>query len=182
MKRIVIAVGLIMLLLAVSGAAQTPAPKPGPEHKKLEIWVGDWTFEEEDFATPFGPAGKMSGKLSVRPILGGFFVEFRSEATGTAGPLQYFEVDSYDPLTKKYIWNGFGSDGSIHTVTYTIEGTAVSYSGTQIIGGKQGKIRGTIVFTPDFMSDVEKREISIDGKSWVPCFQSKFTKVKSSPK
>ncbi len=43
MKRIVIAVGLIMLLLAVSGAAQTPAPKPGPEHKKLMIWVGEWS-------------------------------------------------------------------------------------------------------------------------------------------
>ena len=58
MKRIVIAVGLMMLLFAVVAQAQTPAPKPGPEHKKMEIWVGDWTFEEEDFATPFAPAGK----------------------------------------------------------------------------------------------------------------------------
>jgi Protein of unknown function (DUF1579) len=182
MKRIVIAVGLIMLLFAVSAVAQTPAPKPGPEHKKMEIWVGNWTFEEEDFATPFAPAGKLSGKAVVKPILGGFFVEFRNESKGTAGPAQYFEVDSYDPLTKKYVWNGFSSDGGIHAVTYTIEGTLVSYSGTLLIGGKQGKIRGTCVFAPDFMSWEEKGEISADGKAWMPRYQTKFTKVKSSPK
>ena len=181
MKRIVIMVAMAVLLLSVAAQAQAPLPKPGPEHKKLEIWLGDWTFVEEGPATPFGPAYKISGKSSVKPILGGLFIEFRVEAKGTAGPVQYFEVDSYNPATKKYTWNGFASDGSIHTVAYTIEGTSVPYSGTEVINGKQAKIRGTITFTPDFMSCEEKREISADGKTWMPFFANKFTKVKSSP-
>jgi hypothetical protein len=182
MKRIVIAVVLVVLLFAVSAAAQAPASKPGPEHKKLEIWIGDWTWEELDSATPFGPAGKASGKSSAKWILGGFFVEFRAEWKGTAGPMQAIEIDGYDPVTRKFTWNNFASDGSVQTFTYTIEGNTVSYSGTQVTGGKQAKIRGTITFTPDLMSNVEKREMSIDGKAWMPALEVKATKVKSSPK
>lgn len=182
MKRTVIAVGLIALLFASAAQAQAPAPKAGPEQKKLEIWVGDWTYEGEHHATPFGPAGKYSGKVSVKPILGGFFVEFRGEEKGTAGTSQWAEIDSYNPLTKKYAWNGFDSDGTVSEVTYTIEGNTVSYSGTEVTGGKQAKIRGTAVFAPDFMSWVEKNEISADGTAWVPREETKFTKVESSPK
>ncbi len=182
MKRTLIAVALVMLLVAVAVQAQAPAPKPGPEHKKLEIWVGDWTWESEVLATPFGPAGKSTGKSSVRPILGGFFVEWRSEDKGPTGATQGIEIDGYDPVTKKFTWNFFTSDGTTQTVTYTIEGNTVSISGTQVTGGNQAKIRGTVVFAPDFMSFVEKREMSIDGKVWMPVFESKSTKVKSSPK
>ena len=182
MKRSLIAVALAMLLVAVALQAQAPAPNPGPEQKKLEIWVGDWTYEGEMKATPLGPAGKFSGKNNTSPILGGFFIEFRGEEKGTAGTTQWLEVDGYDSVSKKFTWNGFSSDGSVQTVTYTIEGTTVPYSGTLIVGGKQYKIRGTCVFTPDFTINVDKREISVDGKAWMPFWEAKATKVKSSPK
>ena len=182
MKRIVIAIGLMMLLLAVSAVPQTPAPKPGPEHKWLARWAGDWTSEGVVHATPFGPEGKTTGKGSARPILGGFFVEWRTEEKGPGGTVEGIEIDGYDPVTKKFTWNSFASDGSVQRITYTIEGNTVSYSGTQVTGGKQAGIRGTITLAPDFMSNVEKREISADGKAWMPLFESKVTKVKPSPK
>jgi hypothetical protein len=182
MKCTLIAAALVMLLIALPAQAQTPAPKPGPEHKKLEIWVGDWTYEGEAKATPFGPAGKFSGKNSTKSILGGFFVEFRGEENGVAATTHWAETDGYDSVIKKYTWNSFASDGSVQTVTYTIEGNKVPYSGTQITGGRQANIRGTCVFTPDFMSNVDKREISFDGKEWMPLWEVKATKAKSSPK
>ena len=182
MKRTVIAVGLIALFFALAARAQAPAPKAGPEQKKLGIWVGDWTYEGESKATPLGPAGKFSGKFTVRPILGGFFVEFRGEEKGPSGPSQWVEIDGYDPVNKKFTWNGFDSDGGVETVNYTIDSNTVTYSGTMALGDKQYKMKGTVVFTPDFMSDVEKREISLDGKTWTPIFETKFTKAKSSPK
>jgi hypothetical protein len=182
MKRPLAVVALVMSLGAVALQAQTPAPKPGPEHKKLEIWVGDWTYEGDYHATPFGPAGKCTGKVSVRPILGGFFVEFRAEEKGAAGTTQYFEIDGYDPVARKYIWNGFDSQGLSETVTYTIEGNTVAYSGALVIGAKQAKSRGTFVFASDFMSHAAKYEISVDGKAWMRFFEGRFTKVKSSPK
>ena len=182
MKRSAIAVVLVLLLFAVASQAQTPAPKPGPEHKKLEIWVGDWTWEAESKATPLGPAGKFTAKASVRPILGGFFVEWRAEEKGPEGTIQWYFIDGYDPVTKRYTSNRFASDGTVQTFTYTIEGIAVAYSGTEVAGGKQAKFRGAIIFTPSFMSNVEKREMSVDGKAWMPFAEIKLTKVKSLSK
>ena len=182
MKRIAIAVALIVLLSAVASRAQTPAPKPGPEHKKLDIWVGDWTYDGEDKATPLGPAGKHSGKISVRPILDGFFVEFRGEVKGPRGTHRWLEIDGYDPLNKKFFWHNFGSDGHADAVTYTIDANTVSYSGTTVRGEKQYKMRGTGVFTPDLMSWIEKWEMSVDGKTWMQSSEDKFTKTKAAQK
>lgn len=143
MKRTLIAVALLMLLIAVATQARAPAPNPGPEHKKLEIWIGDWTYEGEYYrATLFGPAGKCTGKVAVRPILGGFFVEFRSEEKGAAGTTEYLEINGDDPVARKYIWHGFDSQGLNETVTYTIEGNTVAYAGSLVIGGRQAKSKG----------------------------------------
>ena len=179
MERTVIAVGLIALFFAVAAQAQAPVPKPGPEHKKLEIWVGDWTSEGESKATPLGPAVKHSDKVSVRKILGGFFLESRAESNGVP---QYFDIDGYDPVNKKYTWNFFISDGSFIVGTYTLEGKTEAYSGTVTSGDKQYKIRGTIVFAADLNSAIEKAELSFDGKTWMPVYEGKYIKAKSSSK
>jgi hypothetical protein len=174
MKRIGFAVGLVILVFTGALQAQTAAPKPGPEQMKLNIWVGDWNYEGENQVTPLGRAGKYVGKQTVRPILGGFFVEFHGEE----GSLNWYEVDGYDALNKRFFWTGFGSDGNVNAVTYTINGTTVEYSGTVRLGEKQYKIRGTCVFAADFMSFVDKRELSVDGQTWMPNFQGKSIKTK----
>jgi len=179
MKRLAVAFALVGPLVAATLQAQSP-PSPGAEHKKLEIWVGDWTYEGDMKATPLGPASKFSGKVTVRPALGGFFVEWNGEDKGPAGPGRWHEIDGYDPATKKYMWFTFASDGGLQTVTYTIDGTNVPYAGAQVIGGNRYQIRGTIVFAADFMSNVEKREISLDGQTWMPFFEFKGTKTKAA--
>ena len=176
MKRIVFVAGLVIAVLTVGLLAQTAAPKPGPEHQKLNIWVGDWTSEGESQATPLGPARKYVGKATVRPILNGFFVEWR----GQSGDSSWNEVDGYDALNKTYFWTGFSDDGSFNSVTYTIDGTKVKYSGTLILGDKQYRIRGTMEFGSDFMSCVDKQEVSADGRTWMPNFQLKMVKIKKS--
>jgi len=180
MQRLVTALALVGTLLPVTLQAQAP-PTPGPEHKKLAIWVGDWTYEADVKATPLGPASKVSGKVTVRPALGGFFVEWNGEDKGPAGPGRWHEIDGYDPATKKYMWFTFASDGGLQTVTYTIDGTNLPYAGTQVSGGSRYQIKGTVVFAADFMSNVEKREISLDGQTWVPFIQFKGTKTKATP-
>jgi hypothetical protein len=182
MKHVALVIGMAVLIGAAAVRAQSPAPKPGPEQKKLEIWVGDWTYEGENMATPFRPASKHAGKASVRPILGGFFVEWHGEETGPAGTTLWLEIDGYDPLNKKFMWNNFSDDGSFNTVTYTIETNTVKCSGTSLQGEKQYKFRASVVFAPDLMSSVEKGEISVDGKTWMPSYENRWTKIKSSAK
>jgi len=85
-------------------------------------------------------------------------------------------------LSNSVSWNNFSSDGSFNTVTYTIEANTVSFSGASFQGEKQYKIRGSVVFAPDLMSSVEKGEVSADGKTWIPSYENRWTKTKSSPK
>jgi hypothetical protein len=174
MKRIGLGIGLAILIIAGALQAQSTAQAPGPEHKKLSIWVGDWTSEGETFATPLEGAAKFAGKLTVRPILDGFFVEF----LGEEGSSRWREIDGYDALNKRYFWSGFGNSGRFDTATYTIEGTKVEYSGIVTLGEKSFKIRGTVVFADDLMSSVEKRDISLDGQTWIPSFRTSWIKTK----
>ena len=180
MKRLFVTVLLVLAMPCLAfGQVLTPQPpKPGPEHQKLGIWVGNWTYEGETKATPLGPAGKVTGKNTTRPILGDFFVEFRGEEKGPGGAFEWVEIDGYDPVAKLFTWNGFQSDGSVYVVTYTLDGTTMTYSGTLQAGGKLVKIRGTCVFAADFNSNVQKTEVSVDGKALLPSFEGKASKVK----
>lgn len=179
MKRIA---AVVVLLFAVAAWAQTPAAKPGPEHKKLQIWIGDWTCEEEGQATPLGPAYTLTGLASAKPIFGGFFIEWDADIKGNVGNTKWHEIDGYDSVNKRYFWHWYGNDGSSQTVTYTIEGSKVHYSGTRVLGDMQAKVRGTIVFAPDTTSWTCREEMSVDGKTWMPNFENKFTKVKPASK
>src|SRR5690349_11084778 len=74
--------GFTSLLLAQAPPAP---PKPGPEHKNLEYFVGNWTVESEIRANKFVPAGKTVGTDTLGP--GGFYVESLAEGQlGTANP------------------------------------------------------------------------------------------------
>jgi hypothetical protein len=179
MKRTIAAFVFVTLISSLALHSQTPALKLGLEHKKLNVWVGNWTYETDIQATPLGPAGKYPGEMTAKLILGGFFVEFRGGRKDIAGSHKnWYEIDGYDALQKKFTMVGWASDGSTYSGTFTFDGTTMNYSGTLLIGEKQYKIRGSIVLSADFMSCVEKRDISVDGRNWIPHFQIKFVKTK----
>ena len=98
------AVTLLLLLCTASIQAQAPAPKPGPEYKAYEVWLGDWTYEGEAKDSPIGPGGKFSGRTTVRWILDGFFMEFRSQEKGNLGDLESIEFDWYDAVVNNYLY------------------------------------------------------------------------------
>lgn len=45
--------------------AQQPSqsPKPSPEHLKLQLWFGEWTYEGESQTTFLGPGRKIAGRI-----------------------------------------------------------------------------------------------------------------------
>jgi hypothetical protein len=44
MKRTVFAVCIVVLVFSFAAQAQFPG-QPGPEHKKLDVWAGNWTIQ-----------------------------------------------------------------------------------------------------------------------------------------
>jgi hypothetical protein len=180
MKRIAIAVALVLLLSAVVSQAQ--APKPYPELKQLEPFVGEWSLEGESKATPVGKAGKYTGTQTTSWILGGFFLHWQFASKGPEGEFNGIEVDSYDPKNKVFRAQWWQNDGLITTGTYTPHGKVIGFSGKTVTPDKQYDFRQTYTFSDDGMSYTYRDEISMDGKTWILANESKGRKVKGPKK
>ncbi len=183
MRRIAVTVSLIMLLFRVSIAAQTPAPKPGPEQEKLGVLEGEWSIEAQAKDSPSGTEYKRSWTLQDRRILGGFFFEvhhtWKSQGTETTG----LEILRYDPSKQHYTSCGFGSDGGSWTATATFKDRIFVISGTSLnVEGKPtGKWRFTWAHSADWMSVSVKGEQEKDG-TWWTSLTGKGVKTKAAPK
>jgi len=177
MKRIALAVGMVVLVFAVSLWAQTTAPKPGPEHQKVRMFVGHWTFAGEYKPGPLGPGGKSTGEETVEMVLGGFFVQGHYVEKGASGETRGFETFGYNPATNNYLQSQYIDNGSMGSGAMTVNGNTWDYSGITFFAGKQFKTRYTMTFASDLMSMVMKTELSADGNSWTPFSNFKFTKV-----
>jgi hypothetical protein len=163
--------------------AQPAVPTLGPEYKKLATLVGDWTYQGESRATALGAAQRYTGKATGRSVLGGFFVEWRWQDGEPSGSSQEgLEIHGYDPTSKRFTLKAFDSDGGEETVTYTFEGNTMTFSGFQVTGGQKFQIRGTSVFAADRMSFVDRWETSLDGATWTPASQTRYTKARLPPK
>src|SRR5207245_5730454 len=74
LQRTRLLLSLIVICLVAPLRAQTSAPKPDPELKKLHVLIGHWTYEGEYKPGPLGGGSKVKGVWDARMILGGFFL------------------------------------------------------------------------------------------------------------
>ena len=158
------------------GTAQQP-PKPPPEQKKFDAWMGTWSYEGEGRDSPLGPAGKFTGKCIGRPILNGFFFELRLEEKDW----QSVQIHWYDAGAKTYRHIGFQSDGRVVAGTGTWNGVAWSAAWTTVHRGVEYRGRSQIILAADGKSITNPGELSVDGKTWMPFCESKWTKISDVP-
>jgi hypothetical protein len=180
MKRITILLFLSVFCFAT--ATQAQAPKPDPELKKLTVFLGHWTYEGESKPGPLGPGGKYTGEYTARMILGGFFGQARWAEKGASGETRSLEIVGYDPVNKNLVSNGYEDGGGTWSGVLNVSGSGYTYTGKYFLAGKQYLIRVAATFGLDLMSMTWKQEISVDGKTWTPLREGKWTKVPSAPK
>jgi hypothetical protein len=181
MNQIIAVLGALLASLAAFVPAQSATPAPGPEHRKMSIMFGEWKIETDLRESPLGPAGKWIGEARVRSILGGFFQEWRYLDRRASGTAEAVELNWYDPATKRYPWQGFVSNGTIYSGTTTVDGRSWNWASVIVKGGVEYKTRGVLQVSPDGMSYTEKAEVcSADGKTWLPNFERRATKVRAS--
>ena len=101
------------------GQAPPAPPKPGPEHKKLEYFVGKWTVEGEIKANGFVPAGKTVSTETCTLGPGGFYVESRAEGGQLPTRLAIVAYDSHAKVYTSYYANSVGLVG---TATGSVDG------------------------------------------------------------
>jgi len=181
MKRAAFAVGLVVLVFMVSTWAQTAAPKPGPEHQKVAVFIGHWTYEGEYKAGPL-TGGKFKGEYNAQMILGGFFVQGQWVENGPGGEVKGFETFGYDSANKNYAQSQYQDDGSVGAGVFIVNGNTWNYLGKMDAGGNEYRWRMAIVFAADLMSYALKGDISMDGSTWTPLYEAKYIKATPAPK
>ena len=183
MRRITILLFLSVFCFTTAMQAQSQAPKPDPEMKKLHVFVGHWTYEGEAPPGPLGPGGKFAGEYDGQMILGGFFYQGRWTEKGPTGETGGLEIDWYDPVNKNLVFNFYLSEGSRLPGVFTVAGgNTYTFVGKFVTASKQYQYKGTFTFAPDLASATLKEEISVDSKTWTPLRESQWTKAKPAAK
>jgi hypothetical protein len=84
--------------------ALAEAGKPGAEHKKLEPFIGEWTFTMKLWTDPSRPPAELKGTIERKWILGGRFVQetARGECVKSGKTIEGLGLLGYDAGQKKF--------------------------------------------------------------------------------
>ena len=183
MRKQIAFAGVLAVIGSMLVQAQTAqAPKPGPEHKKLGVFLGSWSVDGE-FKPGNGygsPAGKTSVVERYQWMPGEFFLQMNRDGKGPAGEIKHMIIFGYDSVAKRHMgtWYELIGGGTI-PATLTNTGNTWLWSGTgHTSQGKAFQERCTVAVVPNASYTV-KCETSADGKTWSSSFEGKGTKSKS---
>jgi hypothetical protein len=165
------------LALAAAAMTQMEMPKPGPEHKKLDMFVGSWTLDGTMKPGAMGPGGTMNENEKCDWMEGNFFVVCHSDYKTTMGNGSGVAVMGYSTDDKAYTYREFNSWGEFDDSRGSLDGDTWTWTNDEKMGDKTIKGR----FTMKIVSPTSYNftfEMSQDGKSWTTVMDGKATKTK----
>jgi Protein of unknown function (DUF1579) len=163
-----------LLMLAIAAVAQAPL-KPGPEFKKLDVFVGTWTLDGVMKPSSMGPGGTMTENEKCDWMEGGFFLVCHSDYKGTMGGGVGLSVMGYSSDEKAYTYREFNSYGEFDDSRGTIDGDTSTWTNDEKMEGKTVKGRFTIHMT-SASSYTFVYDMSYDGTKWTTVMEGKASK------
>ncbi|HUM04471.1 MAG TPA: DUF1579 family protein [Terriglobales bacterium] len=167
---------LVTVLLTTAAFAQMAPPKPGPELKKLDYFVGNWASTGDMKAGPMGPGGSMTMQTDAKWMDGGFFVvmnnSYQSASMGNGTGISFL---GYDPQEKVYTYYEFDSTGETVHANGTVDGDTWTWLSDMKMGPQTMKTR----YIEKILSPTSytfKFEMSADGTTWNTIMDGKATK------
>jgi hypothetical protein len=129
-----LSVGIFVCIgtLVISGHALQQPQKPGPEHQKLQFFVGRWQLEDEDAS-----GGKFNAVSTCEWFEGRFHVICRVEGNGPEGKSRELNVLTYDSGSSEYLWNHIGSLGESASARGRLDGKTWRWHGEPPMKGEQ---------------------------------------------
>jgi len=173
-------IGMILtacLFISTSALAQMEMPKPGPEHKKLDMFAGSWTLDGDMKPSPMGPGGKMTETEKCAWMEGGFYVVCHSDFKSSMGDGTGISVMGYSGDDKAYTYREFNSWGEFDDSKGSLDGDTWTWTSDEKMGPTTMKGR----FTMKIVSPTSYNflfEMSQDGSKWTTVMDGKATKEK----
>ena len=171
-------IGMILaawLVLAAAALAQMEMPKPGPEHKKLDMFVGSWTLDGDTKASSMGPAGKVTESEKCEWMEGNFYVVCHTDFKTTMGNGSGISVMGYSADDKSYTYREFNSWGEFTDSKGAVEADTWTWTNDEKMGAMTMKGRFTMKITSPTSYNFSF-EMSEDGTKWTTVMDGKATK------
>src|SRR5262245_6164011 len=101
--RSLFAAAIVAALCAAPALAQEGPPKPPAEMSQLAFFGGSWPCGGTIPATPLGPGGKSTGKVTSQTDLGGFWQSGQVKATMAGVTMEGMFHMTYEPGSKQFV-------------------------------------------------------------------------------
>ncbi len=159
---------LLLIFACVScGSQQAPAKPTTPialagEMAKLSWYVGDWTCEGTQFATPSEPESKWKAEVHVEPDAGGGVVAVHMIGPGDNSTA---ELKGYDPTSKRWYHLWTARDGSHGSVS------AAGWEGEKLVAVDDADPKHRTVMTKLGADRYSHRDEADDGGGFKPVWE-----------
>jgi hypothetical protein len=176
MKNVAMVLAACLGLVAAA-LAQMEMPKPGPEHKKLDVLAGSWTLDGDTKASSMGPGGRITEVEKCEWMDGGFYLFCHTDFKTPMGNGSGISVLGYSGEDKAYTYREFNSWGEFTDSKGTLEGDTWTWTNEEKMGSASMKGR----FTMKLLSPTSYNfsfEMSPDGTKWTTVMDGKATKTK----
>jgi hypothetical protein len=161
------------LVLTAAALAQMEMPKPGPEHKKLDVFAGSWTLDGDVKPGQMGPGGKITENEKCEWMDGNFFLVCHTDFKGTMGSGVGESYMGYSTDDKVYTYREFNSWGEFEDSKGAVDGDTWTWTSDEKFG--KGRFIMKILSPTSYNFSFE---MSQDGKQWTLVMDGKATKGK----
>jgi len=171
-------IGMILaawLVLSAAAPAQMEMPKPGPEHKKLDMFAGAWALDGEMKPGEMGPGGNVKEDEKCEWMEGGFFLACHTDFKSTMGNGTSVSIMGYSADDKVYTYREFNSWGEFVDSKGSVDGDTWTWINDEKMGAMTIKGRFTMKVT-SLTSYNFMYETSQDGTKWTTVLDGKATK------
>jgi hypothetical protein len=151
--RAAIALASALVLSGTAAAQEMPMPKPGPEHKVLEVLemdAGAWEATVEMSMAPGAPPAVSKGTETNTMGCGGLCLISDFKSTMMGQPFHGHGTTTWDPAMKKYVgtWTDSMSQGiSIGETSYdAVTKTATGFMEGPGMDGKRVKSKAVVQY------------------------------------
>ena len=162
------------LILAAAAMAQD-APKPAPELKKLDVFVGTWALDGTMKPGMMGPGGTMTENEKCEWMDGSFYLVCHSEYKSSMGNGVGLSVMGYSTEDKAYTYREFSSTGEFVDSRGKLDGDTWTWTNDEKMSGMSMKGRFTIHMT-SAASYTFVFDMSQDGTKWSTLMEGKASK------
>lgn len=166
---------LAALALATAAMAQQEPPKPAPELKKLDVFVGTWSLDGNMKPGMMGPGGSMTENEKCAWMEGDFYLVCHSDYKSSMGNGVGLAVMGYSTDDKAYTYREFNSFGEFEDSRGTLDGDTWTWTSDEKMGPMTMKGRFIMKMT-SATSYTFIFDMSQDGTKWSTVMDGKATK------